>query len=149
MALSQNCPGNKVQIYKGGVKCGCHCKKKCVSPEDLPLYLNEGWNQWGCFTCCWVSNDEEYDIHVTALTAVVPNEKDGSLSVSFTLEKESEVTLQLIDITGRKVATVANAIFSDTDNELIWDENELNPGIYYLTMHAGDYNETKMVSVVN
>ena len=35
----------------------------------------------------------------------------------------------------------------DLDNELIWDQSDINPGIYYLTLEAGDHRETKMISI--
>ncbi len=52
-------------------------------------------------------------------------------------------------MTGRYVATVADEYREDLDNELIWDDSELSPGIYFFTLEAGDHRETKMISLMD
>ena len=148
LTYAQNCSGDKVRVFKGGVGCGCHCKKKCVSPEELPIYLANGWNTWGCFTCCWVTNEEEKSKNETSVTEVYPNQVPGSVTIAFNLPQESEVTIKISDSTGRSVATVANEFFEDGSNELIWDQSGLEPGIYLLHLQSAGYSETKKISVM-
>ena len=60
---------------------------------------------------------------------------------------EGDVKIQVTDMAGRCVATVANEYKEDLDNETIWDQSTLSPGIYYLTLEAADHRDTKMISI--
>ena len=144
-----NCPGGKIRVYKGASGCGCHCMKECVTPAELPVYLANGWNTSGCWNCCWFKNWVDADAPKTSLDQVYPNAEPGSLTISFTLATESDVKIQVTDITGRYVATVVDEFREDHVNELIWDESELTPGIYLLTLEAGSSRDTKILSVGN
>ena len=141
------CPGNKIKVYKGANGCGCHCMKECVTPAELPVYLANGWSTTPCWNCCafkwWVDGG----IKKTSIDEITPNVEPGSVTIAYTLAAEGGVKIKVNDVTGRCVATVADEYKEDLDNELIWDQSELSPGIYYLTLEAGDHHETKMVSI--
>ena len=143
------CSGDKIRVYKGANGCGCHCMKECVTPAELPVYLANGWNTEGCWNCCafkwWVDGG----IKKTSIDQITPNVESGTVTISYTLAAESDVKIKVNDMTGRCVATVADEYKEDLDNETIWDQSELSPGIYYLTLEAGDQRETKMISVTN
>ena len=144
-----NCPGGKIKVYKGASGCGCHCMKECVTPAELPVYLANGWNTTGCWNCCWFKNWVDAEVPKTSLDDVDPNAQPGSLTISFTLATESDVKIQVTDITGRYVATVVDEYREDLVNELIWDESELTPGIYFLTLEAGSTRDTKILSIAD
>ena len=144
-----NCPGDNVKVYKGGNGCGCHCLKECVTPDELPVYLANGWNTEGCWNCCKFKNWVDAGIRKTSLDEVRPNAEPGSLTVAFTLESESDVSIQVTDKTGRCVATVTDEYREDLDNELIWDNSGLSPGLYFLHFNAGAVTETTMISIMN
>ncbi len=148
---AQNCQGSNIRVYKGATGCTCHCMKECVTPADLPVYLANGWNTEGCWNCCkfyhggWVDSE----IKNTSIDAVTPNAERGSLTISYTLANQSDVKIRVKDMTGRYVTTIADEYKEDLDNELIWDESALSPGIYFLTLDAGGHHETKMISVTD
>ena len=144
-----NCHGDNIRVYKGASGCTCHCLKECVTPAELPIYLANGWNTEGCWNCCKFKNWVDAGTPKTSLDEVRPNVEPGSLTVAFTLAKESDVKIQVTDMTGRCVATVADEYREDLDNELIWNESALSPGIYFLTLVAGVHHETKMISVTD
>jgi len=148
-AVAQNCPGDKIKVYKGGNGCGCHCQKECVTPAELPVYLANGWNTNGCYNCCKFKNWVDSGKPKTSLDEITPNTKPGSLTVFFTLASEGDVKIQVVDLTGRYVATVINEYVEHQDNELIWDDHEINPGTYFIHMKTGDFTETKMISILN
>ena len=83
------------------------------------------------------------------LKDIYPNPVSGSVTISFTLSEQSQVVIQVLDITGRYVATVANDIFEDESSEVSWDASALNPGIYFLSMKTGNYSITKKISVIH
>ena len=143
------CSGSKVRIVKGSYRCGCHCQKKCVSPGDLPTYLANGWYQGdACFgSCCWIRAGEDASIE-TSLTEIYPNPASGSVTIAFTLSQPGEVTLEVFDMTGRYVTTIARNIFDEASNVVTWDASRINSGIYFIKMKAGSYSAMKRISVI-
>jgi 5-hydroxyisourate hydrolase-like protein (transthyretin family) len=85
----------------------------------------------------------------TSLDGITPNVEPGSVTIAYTLATEGNVKIQVTDMAGRCVATVADEYKEDLDNETIWDQSTLSPGIYYLTLETGDHLETKMISITN
>ena len=149
IAAQPNCHGDNIMVYKGGLRCGCSCKKKCVSPDELQYYLDNGWNMYGCFTCCWVNADESNPTPEAALAMETPVPASHALIVSFRPSIETEVTIRVMDMTGRYVETVTSEFLEAGDNALAWDESGLSPGIYFLHINAGADSETKMIPVMD
>ena len=147
-ATAQNCPGENVKVFKGANGCGCHCMKECVTPAELPVYLANGWNTIGCWNCCKFKNWVDAGIPKTSLE-LVNNTEPGLLTVAFTLAAESDVKIQVNDLQGRCVATIVDEYREDQDNELIWDKSSLSPGTYLVTLEAGSFSDTKVLSVMN
>jgi hypothetical protein len=46
-------------------------------------------------------------------------------------------------------ATVADEFFEETENELVWGEDGVPPGLYVLTIRAGSHLETRVVSLTH
>ncbi len=153
-AAAQNCHG-KVLMSKGGKgKCGCLCQKQCVDQSEVQAYINMGWYIGQCADlgklCCgggWLINNKEQGISQTKLKDIHADSK--AVHISFDLSKQTEVNLQVFDVTGRFVASVANNSFKEKSNEVTWDASNVNPGIYLLKMKAGDYYATRKISVTN
>ena len=150
-AAAQNaCPTGKYRMVKGSYKCGCHCQKKCVAAQDTAAYKANYWyfgtECWG--NCCWVRAGENLSIE-TSFEEIYPNPSSGFVSIAFTLSQPSEVTLEVIDVTGRYVTTIAHAVFEEAGNVLTWDVSPLTRGIYFLRMKAGSYRAVKRISVLN
>lgn len=142
-----NCQGDNIKVYKGAIGCGCQCLRECVTPAELPTYLANGWNTTGCWNCCKFKNWVDASKPKTSIDEVHPNAESGSFTVSFTLASAGDVNIKVTDMAGRYVATVADEYREDLDNEFIWDNRELNPGIYLLTLQAGDNCDTKVFSI--
>ncbi len=143
-----NCPGDKIRVFKGGIKCGCHCQKTCVSPAQLQQYLDDGWNTTGCFSCCWifwVDSDDE-NIPESDLTVQDP---DTEILTAYDDPTKINATIQVTDMAGRNVETVFGEFSIDEDIASSWDTSDLAPGIYFLHINAGNTLETKMISVTN
>ena len=51
-------------------------------------------------------------------------------------------------MTGRIVKTLADGLFTEGKNEIEWNVENENPGIYFLRMEAGSYSQTKKLSVI-
>ncbi len=74
-----------------------------------------------------------------------PIQKQGSLL--FSSSKAQQLTIQLVDIFGRLIQTIANASFLSGENKIEWDASEIPSGIYFLKIQGKNFSETKKLSI--
>jgi hypothetical protein len=74
-----------------------------------------------------------------------PNPFNPATIIRFYLPTSSFVTLNVFDVMGREVATLAHEERSAGEGAVIFDASAagISTGVYYYRMHAGRYAETK------
>ncbi len=73
-----------------------------------------------------------------------PNPFNPTTKIRFDIPKLSNVTLKVYNIAGQEVATlVNNEVVSAGVKEVTFDATKLASGIYFYTLQAGDFKETK------
>ena len=84
----------------------------------------------------------------TSSLSIYPNPVSTSTTVSFYVEETKNVSVKVFDMSGRLVTTLTDASFEEGDYEIIWNAAEINSGIYFLRMEAGDYLQMEKLSVL-
>ncbi len=78
-----------------------------------------------------------------------PNPFNPSTSIRFDVQKQSNVTLKIYDVMGREITTlVNNETVSPGTKEVDFDASDLSSGIYFYTLTAGDFSETKKMMLL-
>ena len=77
-----------------------------------------------------------------------PNPARGTTTIAFTLAEPGEVKLEVFDLSGRKVATVAEGRRAAGENEATFDASRLAAGVYIYRLQAGDEVASKRLAVV-
>jgi hypothetical protein len=77
-----------------------------------------------------------------SVSSFYPNPTSGETSIKFNVANESNVTLQITDLTGKVVFTKTNAIQAGS-NQLSFDASSYNSGVYYLTLSSDNGTVTK------
>ncbi len=72
-----------------------------------------------------------------------PNPFNPTTHIRFVLPIKSFVTIKIFDQIGREVRTLLSKNLSAGKHMVIFNANDLASGIYYYTMKAGNYSETK------
>jgi len=73
-----------------------------------------------------------------------PNPFNPSTTIRFAIPENSNVTLKIYDINGREIITlINNEIVSPGIKEINFDVSGLSTGIYFYTIKAGDFRDTK------
>lgn len=146
-AAQPSCKGNTVLMSKGAQGCGCHCNKKCVSPADVQTYLNNGWHYGECWgSCCWVRLNENSSSPEKIVTEINSPGSD-SATISFSLSQTRKVSLKVFDMNDRLVSTIADKIFEEGKNELMWSTVNVDKGIYFLQFQSEQGLERVKLSV--
>jgi hypothetical protein len=72
-----------------------------------------------------------------------PNPFNPSTNISFSLPTRSFVSLKVIDLLGREVATIISEEMSAGSYSRQWNANNLTSGVYFYRLQAGSFAETK------
>ncbi|MDB5020482.1 MAG: hypothetical protein JWQ28_1609 [Pedobacter sp.] len=80
---------------------------------------------------------------------VFPNPVDDQISVVFKLERESLVSIKIMDLLGNEVATLANERASSGEQTKTYTiANRLSSGIYFVRIVAGAETSVKRISIL-
>ncbi len=77
-----------------------------------------------------------------------PNPFSSSTTISFTLNKNSKVKLNIYDINGKFIQTLADKEFSSGENRVEFSGEKLSSGIYYCVLKAGEAVLTRKIIVI-
>lgn len=78
---------------------------------------------------------------------VFPNPNQGQISVEFQVKVDSEVSLNVHDLIGRKVLEVLNQKMPAGEYRYNVDVTSLDNGMYLLTLQAVDLNQTQKIFI--
>ena len=80
---------------------------------------------------------------------IYPNPVEEQLNIILSLNKETMVTIKIIDLLGNEVVTLANERLSAGEQTKTFNiPNRINPGIYFLRVLAGSESQVKRISVL-
>ncbi len=72
-----------------------------------------------------------------------PNPFNPGTVISYQLPLSSNVTLEVYDILGNKIAVIVNEFKEAGNYEISFDAEGLSSGIYFYSLHAGDFSQVK------
>jgi hypothetical protein len=79
---------------------------------------------------------------------VYPNPSNGQASISFMLNTEADVALQLFDVQGRLVRVISANHMSAGEHIIPFNGSDLKSGIYYCTLRSGSMQETSRLVII-
>lgn len=83
-----------------------------------------------------------------SLSQNYPNPFNPSTKINFNLMKMNNVKLAVYDAAGKLVKTLLNQEMQAGDHTVTFDASNLATGIYYYTISAGDFKDTKKMVLV-
>lgn len=72
-----------------------------------------------------------------------PNPFNPTTTIRFGLPKQSQVTVSIYDMLGRKVADLVSGRLQAGYYQFTWDGREYASGVYFCALHAGTHHDTK------
>ncbi|MEE9554235.1 MAG: right-handed parallel beta-helix repeat-containing protein [candidate division Zixibacteria bacterium] len=92
------------------------------------------------------TNIDTRDIELPArfiLSQNYPNPFNAVTIISYSLPEPSEVVIEIYDILGRKVETLAEGQQPAGQHQAIWDADDVSSGVYFYGIQAGDFSESR------
>ncbi len=83
-----------------------------------------------------------------ALLQNYPNPFNPSTNIAFTIPKEENVTLKVYDMLGNEVASLVNGKHIAGTYSIYFDGANLSSGVYFYKLTAGDYTDTKKMTLL-
>jgi hypothetical protein len=82
-----------------------------------------------------------------------PNPFNPVTNISFALSKPCVVSLEIINITGQKVASLVDGTMEAGNHTILWDSRDSNgqplaSGIYFYRLKTGDFIDTKKMMLL-
>ncbi len=82
-----------------------------------------------------------------------PNPSGSSTMIRFDLPRETQVRLEVFDLLGRRVATLADGLYPACKHRTAWDLRDagggtVRPGVYVYRMSAGQFGAKRKMSVL-
>ena len=78
-----------------------------------------------------------------ALSQNYPNPFNASTVIRYSLASDEHVTLKVYNVYGQEVANLVNADQKAGQYTVQWNGKNASSGVYFYTLNAGDFNETK------
>ena len=109
-------------------------------------YYSDPWGGRGSWFCMCVPHGNGNQINNNSASL-------QSTATHFELEHTSIVSIKIYDATGRLIKTLANRNMTQGDYQIEWNKkdekgNPVSAGIYILRFDAGNYSDTKRLSII-
>lgn len=79
--------------------------------------------------------------------AVAPSVTRTRTTVRYTLPTDGRARLDVVDVLGRPVATLADGVYRSGTHTVVWEASGVSAGVYYLRIQAAGHVETRAVTV--
>ncbi len=113
-----------------------------ISSEGYPLWTDTLRISTGVFT------DGKTLPTKFSLSQNYPNPFNPSTAIRYQLAAVSHVTLKVYDLLGREVATLVNQRQNPGSHTVMFDAGKLPSGVYFYTINAGVFRETKRMMLM-
>lgn len=77
-----------------------------------------------------------------------PNPFNPTTTITFNLVKAGTVSVEIFNVAGQKVATVANTHMNAGSHSVVWDASGFSAGMYFYTVKTGSLSKTMKMSLV-
>jgi len=85
---------------------------------------------------------------VTSLAQNYPNPFNANTNISYTLAEAGNVSLNVYDISGRLVTTLADGYQESGEHTASWDASEVSSGVYFYKLTTADCTATKKMHLL-
>jgi len=129
------------------------------TPDASPPYLGPGgggWegvqilpvNEYDILQDLWdtytgVEDKPAQAVNSYRLAQNYPNPFNPTTNISYELTSSGHVSLKVFNVLGEEVATLVNGVQNMGVHQINFDAADLNGGIYFYSLTAGDYSETR------
>ncbi|MEQ9309197.1 MAG: family 16 glycosylhydrolase [Balneolaceae bacterium] len=139
----------------GGTFTDASNANEVTAPLPAKMYIDyikvNKWNGQGelYLDGLLVSNEEvETTPNLVKLSQNYPNPFNPSTSINFELPSSGNVQLSVFDLQGRRVADLANKVYSQGSHSVQFDASGLSSGVYYYSLTFDGFSQFKKMTLI-
>jgi len=95
-----------------------------------------------------LSNDEDIVPAVYNLKAPYPNPFNPSTTIDFSIPEYSHISIQVFDIRGRLISTLANQYYVPGHHQIKWNGKDHSSGLYFVKMVSENFVDTQKLMLI-
>ena len=116
-----------------------------ISAADNNLYIDSL-----CILCITGihQNQQSTKPQVYDISQNYPNPFNPTTNIKYQIPNNSFVSLKIFDVLGREVTTLVNEKQNAGRYEVSWDATNYPSGVYFYTIKAGDFTQTKKMLLI-
>jgi hypothetical protein len=100
--------------------------------------------QAGCFIVCSQQGiDNNTAPHTFETLQIYPNPFNSQTTIEYSLKEPSPVTIQIYDLTGRRIDILIDEMQGAGEHQISWDASGQSSGIYFCRIIVNGYAETQ------
>lgn len=130
---------------------GNETKLLVISPETEDLFIYEGEFE---ITEIIVANSQ-YEVSVDlplvtsfSLSEAYPNPFNPTTTMTLTMPVSGEITVEVYNVLGQVVATLASGYMDASTYTLTWDASNASSGVYFVQADAAGFTKTQKLMLV-
>ena len=77
-----------------------------------------------------------------------PNPFNPTTTISFTNAEAGNVSIDVFNVAGQKVDTIASQFMSAGNHSVTWNASEFSAGVYFSTVKTGDFSKTMKMTLL-
>jgi len=77
-----------------------------------------------------------------------PNPFNPTTTISFSIAEAGTISIEVFNIAGQKVDTIANEFMDAGSHSVVWDASGFSAGVYFYTVKSGDLSKTMKMTLV-
>lgn len=83
-----------------------------------------------------------------ALSPAYPNPFNARTTIEYALPEDSYVKIDIFNVSGQKIKTLVSEHRPAGYHMIIWDASDISSGVYLYRIEAGDFEETKSITLL-
>jgi photosystem II stability/assembly factor-like uncharacterized protein len=95
-----------------------------------------------------VDDDKEPLPETMNLLQNYPNPFNATTTISYQLPEESDVTIDIYNLLGRRVTSLVNSVQPAGEHKVTWYAGERASGMYYYRLRAGEINQARKMMLL-
>ena len=99
------------------------------------------------YTCAGSSGVNDVVSFISDLSSY-PNPVSTTTTITYSLLQDAKVVVDLVDLTGKKIASLDDSKKISGTYNLVYDASALETGVYFLRVSVNGVAETRMISVI-
>ena len=77
-----------------------------------------------------------------------PNPFNPTTSIGFVIPEAGNVTIDIFNVAGQKVDTVASKFMNAGNHSVVFDATGYSAGVYFYTVRSGDFSKTMKMTLL-